>query len=68
MLKHPDAKLDSKIVYSHLENALFQGLMGCIKTQALLADVRVRMMQRGNMDGAIGYFYTGLGNGEVVVI
>ena len=46
VLRHPDSRLDTKIVYSHLENALFQGLMGCITSQALASDVRVRMMQR----------------------
>ena len=46
VLRHPDSRLDTKIVYSHLENALFQGLMGCITSRALASDVRVRMMQR----------------------
>ena len=46
MLKHRDAKLDTKLAYNYLENALFQGLMGYSRTPSLLDDVRVRMMQR----------------------
>ena len=73
VLEHPESRLDTKIVYSHLENALFQGLMGCITTPALTSDVRVRMMQRNQplcalrlMKIIIGYFRVSEENEETL--
>ena len=65
VLRHPDNKLATKIVYSHLENALFQGLMGCITSQALASEVRVRMMQRNTPLCALRLMKTIIGQSRV---
>ena len=59
VLKHPESRLDTKIVHSHLENALFQGLMGCITTPALTSALRL-------MKIIIGYFRVSEENEETL--
>ena len=44
VMSHDEKTLDEPLKYNHLENALFVGLKGAIKTVALNSDVRVRMM------------------------
>ena len=44
VMSHDERTLDEPLRYNHLENALFVGLKGAIKTVALHSDVRVRMM------------------------
>ena len=46
VMTHEDKLLDKPLRYNHLENALFMGLRGAIKTVALSSDVRVRMMEK----------------------
>ena len=44
VMSHDERTLDEPLRYNDLENALFVGLKGAIKTVALMSDVRVRMM------------------------
>ena len=44
VMSHDERTLDEPLRYNHLEDALFVGLKGAIKTVALHSDVRVRMM------------------------